>query len=328
MTIKLQAIYILILMDQCGLPMTPSLKLIASLPALLVLSNCSYSNNTEKANTTSEANNNKAESAQVLRIAAAANLAGVLPAVIDAYETSDTQTSEAQNKKTQKPKIEVTYASSGKLFAQINSGAPYDIFLSADQDFPAKYAQQQATAKVTTQVPFTYTRGQLALYSSNHDLGTLKTLDKASLQQLFITQPSENKTAIKITLANPELAPYGASAKNFLQQQGIYDELNDSKKLIQAENIGQAFQYAHTATTDYGFVALSQLISAKVPVSKYIILQPESYPAILQNGIVIRNSAQATDFSDYLQSELAQKLFAEAGYLSVGSTPSATGLSE
>lgn len=273
-------------------------------------------------------NNNKPESIDVIRIAAAANLAGVLPAVINAYETSDTQTSDARNKKTQKPKIEVTYASSGKLFAQINSGAPYDIFLSADQDFPAKYTQQQASTKVMVQTPFTYTRGQLALYSSNHDLGTLKTSDKSSLQQLFITQPSENKTAIKITLANPELAPYGASAKTFLQQQGLYDTLSNKKVLIQAENIGQAFQYAHTATTDYGFVALSQLISAKVPVSKYIILQPESYPAILQDGIVIRNSAQATDFSHYLQSETAQKLFAEAGYLSVGSTPSATGLSE
>jgi len=303
--------------------MPPYLKLTVSLPALLVLANCSGPNNTGKANTTSEANNNKTESAQVLRIAAAANLSGVLPAVIDAYETSDAQTS-----KNQKPKIEVTYASSGKLFAQINSGAPYDIFLSADQDFPAKYAQQQTTANATVQTPFTYTRGQLALYSSNHDLGTLKTSDKSSLQQLFITQPSENKTAIKITLANPELAPYGASAKAFLQQQGLYDTLSNKKVLIQAENIGQAFQYAHTATTDYGFVALSQLISAKVPVSKYIILQPESYPAILQDGIVIRNSAQATDFSDYLQSGPAQKLFAEAGYLPVGSTTSATGSSE
>ncbi len=308
--------------------MNLNLKLITILPIYLLLASCSNDAKTVQAPTDSQPETSAQQSAKVLRIAAAANLAGVLPAVIDAYETSDTQTSDARNKKTQKPKIEVTYASSGKLFAQINSGAPYDIFLSADQDFPAKYAQQQATAKVTTQVPFTYTRGQLAFYSSNHDLGTLKTLDKASLQQLFITQPSESKTAIKITLANPELAPYGASAKTFLQQQGLYDTLSDKKVLIQAENIGQAFQYAHTATTDYGFVALSQLISAKVADSKYIILQPESYPAILQDGIVIRNSAQATDFSHYLQSEPAQKLFAEAGYLSVGSTPSATGLSE
>ena len=299
--------------------MNLNLKLIATLPFYLLLASCSNDAKTAQTHPDSQSETSTQHSTDVLRIAAAANLAGVLPAVIDAYETSDTQTSNNQ-----KPKIEVTYASSGKLFAQINSGAPYDIFLSADQDFPAKYAQQQTSANATIQTPFTYTRGQLALYSSNHDLGTLKTLDKASLQHLFITQPSESKTIIKITLANPELAPYGASAKSFLQQQGLYNTLSNKKVLIQAENIGQAFQYAHTATTDYGFVALSQLISAKVADSKYIILQPESYPAILQDGIVIRNSTQATDFSHYLQSEPAQKLFAEAGYLPVGSTTSAT----
>jgi len=308
--------------------MNLNLKLIATLTFYLLLASCSNDAKTAQAPTDSQSETSAQQSTDVLRIAAAANLAGVLPTVIDAYETSDAQISDTQTNKAQKSKIEVTYASSGKLFAQINSGAPYDIFLSADQDFPAKYAQQKATANATVQTPFTYTRGQLALYSSNHDLSALKTLDKASLQQLFIIQPSESKTAIKITLANPELAPYGASAKTFLQQQGLYDTLSDRKVLIQAENIGQAFQYAHTATTDYGFVALSQLISAKVPVSKYIILQPESYPAILQDGIVIRNSAKATDFSHYLQSEPAQKLFAEAGYLPVGSTTSATGLSE
>ena len=299
--------------------MNLNLKLIATLPFYLLLASCSNDAKTAQTHPDSQSETSAQHSTEVLRIATAANLAGVLPAVIDAYETSDTQTS-----KNQKPKIEVTYASSGKLFAQINSGAPYDIFLSADQDFPAKYAQQQTSANATVQTPFTYTRGQLALYSSNHDLGTLKTLDKASLQQLFITQPSESKTTIKITLANPELAPYGASAKSFLQQQGLYNTLSNKKVLIQAENIGQAFQYAHTATTDYGFVALSQLISAKVADSKYIILQPESYPAILQDGIVIRNSTQATDFTNYLRSEPAQKLFAEAGYLPVGSTTSAT----
>ena len=299
--------------------MNLNLKLIATLPFYLLLASCSNDAKTAQTHPDSQSETSTQHSTDVLRIAAAANLAGVLPAVIDAYETSDTQTS-----KNQKPKIEVTYASSGKLFAQINSGAPYDIFLSADQDFPAKYAQQQTSANATVQTPFTYTRGQLALYSSNHDLGTLKTLDKASLQQLFITQPSESKTTIKITLANPELAPYGASAKSFLQQQGLYNTLSNKKVLIQAENIGQAFQYAHTATTDYGFVALSQLISAKLADSKYIILQPESYPAILQDGIVIRNSTQATDFTNYLRSEPAQKLFAEAGYLPVGSTTSAT----
>ena len=302
--------------------MTPFMKLIVSLPALLVLASCSGTDNQSKTDTVSDTNTNngKAESAQVLRIAAAANLAGVLPVVIEAYETEDGQNKDSQNTSNSKPQIEVTYASSGKLFAQINSGAPYDLFLSADQTFPAKYAQQQANTKSTDQAPFTYARGQLALYSSNQDLNSIKTLDKASLQQLLITQPNASSNTVKVTLANPELAPYGASAKAFLQQQGIYNKLNDSKRLIQAENISQAFQYAHTATTDYGFVALSQLISAKVDPSKYLALQPESYPAILQDGIVVSEHPKATDFSQYLQSESAQELFADAGYLPINNS--------
>lgn len=305
--------------------MAPYLKLIVSLPALLVLASCSGTDNTTKTDTVSDtnANNSNSESDKVLRIAAAANLAGILPVVIEAYQAEAAHSKDGQNKDSQntdnsKPKIEVTYASSGKLFAQINSGAPYDLFLSADQTFTAKYAQQQANNKSTAQAPFTYARGQLALYSSNQDLNSIKTLDKTSLQQLFITQSNAISNTVKITLANPELAPYGASAKAFLQQQqGIYAELNDSKRLIQAENIGQAFQYAHTATTDYGFVALSQLISAKVKPSKYLVLQPKSYPAILQDGIVVSDHPKATDFSQYLQSESAQKLFADAGYLPI-----------
>lgn len=298
------------------------LKLIASLPALLILASCSSADNTTKTDTVSNANNGKAESAQVLSISAAANLAGVLPTVIEAYQAEviynkDGQNKDSQNTDNPKPKIEVTYASSGKLFAQINSGAPYDLFLSADQTFPAKYAQKQANNKYTAQAPFTYAHGQLALYSSNQDLSSIKTLDKTSLQQLFITQSNAISNTVKITLANPELAPYGASAKTFLQQQGIYDELNDSKRLIQAENIGQAFQYTHTATTDYGFVALSQLISAKVEPSKYLALQPDSYPAILQDGVVVSEHPKATDFSQFLQSESAQSLFADAGYLPI-----------
>ena len=306
--------------------MSPFLKLIVSLPALLVLASCSGTNNTIKADTGSDTNTVETEAAQVLRIAAAANLAGILPVVIEAYQaevahSKDGQNNDSQNTSDSKSKIEVTYASSGKLFAQINSGAPYDLFLSADQEFPAEYAQQQTITKSTAQAPFTYARGQLALYSRNEDLSSIKTLDKTSLQQLFITQPNASRSTVKITLANPELAPYGASAKTFLQQQRIYDELNDSKRLIQAENIGQAFQYTHTATTDYGFVALSQLISAKVESSKYLVLQPESYPAILQDGIVVSDHPKATDFSQYLQSEPAQKLFAESGYLPIANKP-------
>jgi len=230
-----------------------------------------------------------------IRIAAAANLSDVLPKIIDSYK-ADNQIPN-QN-------IDVTFASSGKLVAQIEAGAPYDIFLSADQDFPAKLAGGMLKDKSQ---PFTYTQGQLTLYSTKH---ALTDFTPESLKNL-VTEDSSNK----FTIANPELAPYGASAKMYLTDQQAYDNLIAKKQLIQAENIGQAFQYAHTGSVDYGFVALSQVKAVDAPTDKYYVLDQSAYPAILQDGIVVKNSKVATDFTNYLLSKKGQDHFAQSGYL-------------
>ena len=209
--------------------------------------------------------------------------------------------------------IEVSYASSGKLYAQITSGAPYDIFLSANQEFPAKLAKEKLdnanSADEATHKPFTYTQGQLALYSVNKSLDGL---NAASLNELLM-----NESDSKITIANPELAPYGKSAQAYLQAQNIFDTLTEQNRIIQAENIGQAFQYAHTGNVDYGFVAQSQLTAIKATPEQFYTLAPDSYPAILQDGIVLNNNTAATDFSNYLRSPAGQQYFSKAGYLAV-----------
>lgn len=230
-----------------------------------------------------------------IRIAAAANLSDVLPKIIDSYKADN----QIPNQK-----IDVTFASSGKLVAQIEAGAPYDIFLSADQDFPAKLAGGMLKDKSQ---PFTYTQGQLTLYSTKH---ALTDFTPESLKNL-VTKDSSNK----FTIANPELAPYGASAKMYLTDQQAYDNLIAKKQLIQAENIGQAFQYAHTGSVDYGFVALSQVKAVDAPADKYYVLDQSAYPAILQDGIVVKNSKVATDFTNYLLSKKGQDHFAQSGYL-------------
>ena len=137
-------------------------------------------------------------------------------------------------------------------------------------------------------------------------------LTPATLAELLISQKDS-----KITIANPELAPYGESAKSYLQTQNIYDTLNNQKRIIQAENIGQAFQYAHTGNVDYGFVAQSQVIAIKATPEQFYILPVDSYPAILQAGVVISDAAVATDFTSYLLSPTGQQYFAKAGYLEV-----------
>lgn len=298
---------------------TAYLKSIACLPLLLLIASCSNSSNSlDEPNTSAKSNMQSDEPTPVLRIAAAANLAGVLPSIIDEYNKE--HSAKAASVQDSQSNIEVTYASSGKLYAQINSGAPYDIFLSADQSYPAKYIQQHPPQD-NSNVPFTYAQGQLAFYSSKHPLHNEQNADESTLSQTQLSQllanESKSTPTLKITIANPELAPYGASAKAFLQQQGLYDTLSANKHIIQAENISQAFQYTHTASTDYGFVALSQLISAKVKPSQYLRLAPNSYPAILQDGIIISQHPKAGEFSQYLQSAPAQQLFSDAGYLPI-----------
>ena len=205
------------------------------------------------------------EQNQTLRIAAAANLSDVLPEIIAAYQADKTPPSQT---------IDVTYASSGKLYAQITSGAPYDIFLSANQEFPTKLAKEKLdnvkSADEATHEPFTYTRGQLALYSVNK---SLKGLNPTTLNALLMSESDS-----KITIANPELAPYGKSAQAYLQTQNIFDTLTEQSRIIQAENIGQAFQYAHTGNVDYGFVAQSQLTAIKATPEQFYTLTPDAYP--------------------------------------------------
>ncbi|MBP2280222.1 molybdate transport system substrate-binding protein [Psychrobacter sp. PL19] len=276
------------------------LTLSASTCLLLALSACSKESTSETAQSVAT---NTTEQTKTLRIAAAANLSDVLPDIINGYKT-DSDLPDQQ--------IEVTYASSGKLYAQITAGAPYDIFLSANQTFPAKLADELADKKPKakkTYLPFTYTQGQLSLYSTTKPVSGLK---QTTLTDLF-----KNNDQTKITIANPELAPYGESAKVYLQSQNSYDSLNKQKRLIQAENIGQAFQYAHTGSVDYGLVAQSQVIAIKATAEQFYILPPDSYPAILQDGIIITDVATATDFTDYLRSAAGQAYFSKAGYLAV-----------
>jgi len=255
----------------------------------------------------------KVEPAQTLRIAAAANLSDVLPHIIDSYQADNSSSVQSISGISD---IEVTYASSGKLYAQIKAGAPYDIFLSANQDFPAKLADENSASatneKSKLTKPFTYTRGQLALYSVTKPLNDFT---PTSLEDVFTSADFTQDS--KVAIANPDLAPYGASAKAYLQSQDMYDKLNAHKSLIQSENIGQAFQYAHTGSVDYGFVAQSQLVAIKAKPEQFITLLPTSYPTILQDGIVINNTAPAADFTDYLRSKAGQQHFLQAGYLAV-----------
>lgn len=276
----------------------------------LTLTACSHDNGAPQTDDARQSDT----SPQVLRIAAAANLSEVLPKVVAGYKAAQSDSHQD---------IELSFASSGKLYAQIEAGAPYDVFLSANQSYPAKLAtslasrhedraSQAGTASQTSAnpprsyAPFTYTQGQLALYSVTR-LITVRSVDIADL----LSQPPDSKIAI----ANPALAPYGAAAAAYLKSQQIHTALTAQNRLIQAENIGQAFQYAHTGNVDYGFVAQSQVNAINAPAAQFVTLAPDSYPAILQDALQLTDTQMATDFVAYLRTPAAQAYFIQAGYL-------------
>lgn len=250
---------------------------------------------------------------QTLRIAAAANLSEVLPKIVADYQLDHKDTD-----------IELSFASSGKLYAQIEAGAPYDVFLSANQSYPAKLAlRPEATDNANngqvSHAPFTYTQGQLTFYSVTHAIKGATPLNNFTLDDLsaLLAAPSNSK----VTIANPALAPYGEAAKSYLTAQQLYAPLETQKRLIQSENIGQAFQYVHTGNVDYGFVAQSQVSAIDAPSEQFFILPADSYPAILQDGLQLTDTQAATDFVTYLRAPAAQSHFEQAGYLTAPAAP-------
>lgn len=203
-------------------------------------------------------------------------------------------------------KIKWVVASSGKHFSQIVHGAPFDIFLSADQE---KVKQLVLLNKALKQSQFTYARGQLALYSplAVTEPGRFK------LEQIF-KQPWLTRFA----MANPKLAPYGIAAKHLLLQEGTYQSLRQQGKIVQGENIAQTFQFVVSKNAQAGLVAYSHVLAYKASKKHYILLAVDSYPAILQDAVLIsasQNKQQASEFLAFLKTAQAKKIIHSFGYL-------------
>src|ERR1700753_3210691 len=134
--------------------------------------------------------------------------------------------------------VKVTYGSSGNFFEQIKNGAPFDLFFSADVDYPHQLNEQ----KLTLGSVYVYGTGQLVLWS--------KTLDPAKEKMNILLTPAVNKIAI----ANPAHAPYGKRAEESLHHYDLYDKVQS--KLVIGENIAQTAQYAQTGAAEIGIIAL------------------------------------------------------------------------
>lgn len=190
---------------------------------------------------------------------------------------------------------ETVYASSGKLTAQIKAGAPYDVFLSADDRYPAALA----AAGLTDGPARAYARGPLALWTTTSNIP----LDPDSLQLARIT---------KIAVPNPATAPYGRAAISFLKDRGLFDQL--ATKLVYGESVGQANQFVYTGAAEIGFSALAT-VSPGEKMLKFKVL--EDHPPVLQSGVTLASSRQpeaAKAFLDYLLSPPAGQTLQKFGY--------------
>jgi molybdate transport system substrate-binding protein len=195
-------------------------------------------------------------------------------------------------------KVEPVFTSSGKLYAQIASGAPYDVFLSADEERPAKLFKDGLALK-----PFIYAKGRVVLWSADKKYCSAKDWVSA-------VRSGEMK---KIAIANPETAPYGAAAMAALKAAGLSEEIKD--KLVFPQDIGQAFQYASTGSVDAGFCALSSALTEEG--KKGCSLAVEQAPGVVQAACVLSktpNRKAAEQFAEFLLTSDAIRVKEKYGY--------------
>ena len=227
--------------------------------------------------------------AETVQVAVAANFTAPMNAIAADFEKDTGH------------KISLSFGATGKFYAQIKSGAPFDVFLSADDETPRKLEQEGDAVPGTA---FTYATGRLVLWSAKPG---------------FVdAQGQVLKTGIfnKLAMASPKLAPYGAAAMETLTRLGLQDTL--SAKFVQGESIGQTFSFVSSGNAELGFVALSQVMQQGQIKSGSAWVVPSSlHSSLRQDAVVLKhgkgNSAAAALIA-FLKIEKSRKVIRSFGY--------------
>ncbi|WP_407276448.1 molybdate ABC transporter substrate-binding protein [Halothiobacillus sp. DCM-1] len=199
--------------------------------------------------------------------------------------------------------VRFSFGATGGLYAQINNGAPFDAFFSADTKTPKKLVDE---GKATDY--FEYAQGKLALFSTR--------LPVAKDAEAVI----KGDQYTHIAIANPKGAPYGTAAVEVLKKMGMYDKLNEQKKIAQGESITATFQFVLTDNAQLGFVALSQIMDPESPAKgkgEYWVVPQADYTPINQAAVLIKNSkheAAAKSFLNFMHSPEAIAVIKRYGY--------------
>jgi molybdate transport system substrate-binding protein len=230
--------------------------------------------------------------AQKLTVAAAADLRFALDELASQFRATHPEVD-----------LAITYGSSGNFFAQIQNGAPFDVFLSADADYPRRLVAAGLASKDSL---FLYGVGRIVVW-----VPAGSPLDPAALGIHVLEAASVRHIAI----ANPQHAPYGRAAEAALRSLGVYDRV--APKLVLGENIGQAFEFVESGAAEAGIVALSlALAPAARGHGRYWEVPQEAYPKIEQGGVILARApaGPAAQFRSFLVSAEARRILKQYGF--------------
>ncbi len=201
--------------------------------------------------------------------------------------------------------VRITLGSSGNLYAQIQNGAPFDLFFSADAEYPQRLVQA-GLAVPASLIP--YAVGELVVYVPK---GVQLDLEHRQLDAL--TSPNVSK----ISLANPAHAPYGRAAEAALRHAGIYEKVR--ARLVLGENVAQAAQFVRTGDAQAGLISRSLAQTPELAqAGRYWVVPQEMYPPLVQSAVVLSRAAargEAERFLDFVRSEAGRKMLRRHGFL-------------
>ncbi|MGA2359161.1 MAG: molybdate ABC transporter substrate-binding protein [Terriglobales bacterium] len=230
--------------------------------------------------------------AQEITVAAAADMSAALPELVAGYTKKTGQS------------VKLSFGASGNLTNQIRNGAPFDVFFSADEEYPQQLIAEGLASKDTL---YRYAVGRLVLW-----VPADSPLDLSKLGMQALLDPSVEK----ISIANPATAPYGRAAAAALRHFGIYDQV--SNRLVLGENVSQAAQFVESGNAQAGLIALSHALApAMKDKGHYWTVPLDAYPTLNQAAVVLSKSKQqdaARRFLEFLRSPEATSLLTSYGF--------------
>jgi molybdate transport system substrate-binding protein len=228
--------------------------------------------------------------AEKITIAAAADLKFAMDEIVTGF-----------NKGHSRDEVQVVYGSSGKFHTQIQQGAPYDLFFSADIGYPRELARLGLAASGVKP----YAVGRIVLWSAD--------MDAAKMTLVSLADPK----VIRIAIANPKHAPYGKRAEEALRSAGLWEKVQ--AKLVFGENISQTAQYVQSGNAQVGIIALSLAVSPELAKKGGHYVIPDKLHQPLEQGFIITrlgaDKPLARQFADYMGSKQARSSMAKYGFV-------------